>query len=591
MSIQKGSYHSKDLLTTIIKSALGQQKAELVIKNGHFLDVFNGRFIQGDVAISHGIIVGINESYEGETEIDAQNAYIVPGFIDAHVHIESSLMTPTNFQNIILPCGTTTTIWDPHEITNVKGTEAIQWALDSTENLLLDVFVMLPSCVPAVNPNLDLDTSGAILTAQDLVKFKTHPRVLGLGELMNFPGILNCDDDILNKLIEFEDFKLDGHCPTLSGKILNAYAAAGIHNDHESTTFEEGLEKLTKGIHVLIREGSCAKDADTLLNLLNAYTSKMIGLCSDDRNPADIDAEGHIDCIINKALKRNLNPVDIFTSASFAAAIMYDLKDRGAIAPGYIADLCLITTNDGDWKNGITIQKVYKKGTLIEKEKLVTIRHEAQPFTGKNLHFNPCQVSAFEIPSQQDSQQNVHVIGIRPFELLTDDLQLTLPVIDNKVQLNINEDILKIAVFERHKSTGNHCVGFVKGFGLRQGAIATSINHDSHNVIVVGADENMMAEAVNRLLEIDGGIVVISSNNEYETLPLPIGGLMTDSKPEEISEKLHALKNMASNIGCVLDEPFLQLAFLALPVIPYLKITDRGLVDVENLKVINVCIK
>jgi len=411
MNTNKATYPSKDFLKSMIKVAKGCEPADLVIKNAQILDVFNGCFMQGDIAIYQNFIAGVAKSYQGKTEITADDAYVVPGFIDSHVHIESSLMTPAQFQRTVMPHGTTSIIWDPHEIANVKGLEGIQWAIKASKNLLLDVFIMLPSCIPSTNPNLKLETSGAKLTSHDLSVFKNLPRTFGLAEIMNYPGILNCDDDTLDKLMDFKKYYRDGHAPQLSGKDLNAYAAAGIHNDHEST-LKEAQEKLSKGILCLIREGSCAKDADALLPIINDYTSTVVALCSDDRNPLDILNQGHINFIIDKALKMGCSPENIFRVASFAPCKMYGLKDRGAIAPGYIADLCLVKPKNNKWKNGVEIKSVYKNGGLITPE---IFKHENKyHFAGKNIHIASCHLIDFQVAALHNSKQCVNVIGIKP---------------------------------------------------------------------------------------------------------------------------------------------------------------------------------
>ena len=588
----KASYKDLGQLTESIKAARGQISADIVIKNAQWLDVFSGEFRQGDVAVHGNKIVGVGDQYIGRQTVDGNGAYIVPGFIDSHVHIESSLMTPVRFQQAVLPCGTTSVIWDPHEIANVKGKEGIRWALESSDGLDLDVFVMVPSCVPSTTPSMKLETSGATLFAEDLREFVGHPRVLGLAEMMNFPGLLEGDDDVMAKLLMYGEKRRDGHCPGLSGKDLNAYGVAGIHSCHESTTLPEAVEKLSKGIHVLIREGSCAKDADVLLPILNARTSAAIALCSDDRNPADIAEGGHISCIIDKALKADQNPVDIFRAAAWAPARMYGLNDRGAIAPGYIADFCMVAPRSGtNWTSGLQVLKVFKNGLAVESANLRNIasRHKAA-FATKNLNLKAASVGTFSVKakSQLEEKVSARVIGVRPGQILTDNLVEKLVVKNGMIEASREKDILKIAVLERHHGTGNNFTGFVKGFGLKSGAIATSINHDSHNVIVVGSSDELMTQAVNALIKIDGGIVVVHSSGVVEGLPLPIGGLMTDVDPDEVTTSLHVLKALAQKSGCSLVEPFLQLSFLALPVIPSLKITDKGLVDVSQFQVVSV---
>ncbi|MFM8551765.1 MAG: adenine deaminase [Nitrospiraceae bacterium] len=588
----KTAYRTADELAACLRVARGLEPADLVVKNTRFLDVYTGVFLPGDVAVYRGHIVGTQQAYRGRRELDGSSLYVVPGFIDAHVHIESSLLTPARFQQVVLPSGTTTAIWDPHEIANVRGAEGLRWALAETEDLTLDVFVMLSSCVPSTSPERALETSGAELHADDLRALRDHPRVLGLAEMMNYPGLLAGEPDVLDKLLAFQDRRLDGHCPGLRGRDLNAYGTAGIHSCHESTTLEEAKEKLHKGLHVLIREGSCAKDADALLPLLDDYSSAVIGLCSDDRNPADIAREGHINWIVDKALRAGRRPEVVFRAASFAAARAYGLEDRGAVAPGLLADVCLVRPRDsGRWASGLTVEAVYKRGELVEPEALAAAARasKAQTFMnrGPNLRLAACAAADCAVPAASDvPRQRVRVIGVRRRQIVTDLLEATLPVLDGSVRGDLSQDVLKIAVFERHRRTGRRAVGFVKGFGMQRGALATSINHDSHNVIVVGADEAVMAAAVNRLREIDGGIVVALDETSFDALPLPIGGLMCDRPPQEVAASLERLRGLAKTLGCTLEEPFIQLSFLALPVIPSLKITDRGLVDVEQFKLV-----
>jgi len=586
----KASYQSKDILKEQIQAARSEIDCDLVIKNCKFLDVYSGEFLVGDVAVHNGYFVGTRESYNGKQEVDAGGSYLVPGFIDSHVHIESSMMTPVRFQQSVLPCGTTSVFWDPHEIANVKGVNGIKWALNASEGLDLDVFVMVPSCVPSTSPAMGLETSGFELGPGDIEEFRDHPRVLGLAEMMNFPGLLMGDDDVVSKLDSFQNMKRDGHCPGLSGKDLNAYAAAGIHSCHESTSFEEAKEKMQKGFNVLIREGSCAKDARQLLPLVNAYSSAILALCSDDRNPLDIAEEGHISFIINLALKAGIAPQDIFRVASFSAARSYGLEDRGVIAPGHLADFVLVETVDKDsWSNGVKLQDVYKKGKLVDREELKS-RAQTQTALDDAVNMNLAQVTTkdFLVEANAKDKQSVKVIGVIPRQIVTENLQATLNVENGGVHADIETDVLKISVFERHHRSGRRGIGFVQGFGLKSGAIATSVNHDSHNAIVVGANDEAMATALNRLIEIDGGVVVVDHQGNFEELALPYGGLMSDIEPGAIAEHLKALKKMAVSLGCQLEEPFITLSFLALPVIPSLKITDRGLVDVNQFSLVDV---
>jgi adenine deaminase len=503
------------------------------------------------------------------------------------------MMTPSRFAAAVLPRGTTTVIWDPHEIANVKGVDGIQWALESTENQPIDFFVMIPSCVPSTSPELGLESSGALLTSKDLEQFVGHPRVLGLAEMMNWPGLVGGDKEVMSKLALFSSHKRDGHCPGLSGKALNAYGVAGIHSCHESTTRQEGAEKLSKGIHVLIREGSCAKDADELLPLLNQYSSATLGYCSDDRNPLDIEDAGHLDCIINKGLQAKLDPVAVFRAASFAVAKIYGLEDRGAIAPGYRADLVLVRplSASGDFLQGINIENVWHSGRDLAaclSNAPETSKHGR--FSGKNLKIKQPVISAgdFKIKTRSTNAAKVRVIGARSGQIVTDELICSLPIKDNEIEIPAKSDINKIAVIERHHQRGFMCTALVKGFSLKSGAIATSINHDCHNIIVTGSTDALMAAAVEELRAIDGGIVVVGEDGAKTSIALTIGGLMTDLEPTAVAAKLRELKAHARKIGCTLEEPFLQLSFLALPVIPSLKITDRGLVDGLNFKIVPV---
>lgn len=584
--IDKTHYSDRSDLARAIDAARGLKPADHVIRNIHILDVFSGEFLLSDLVLADGRIVAIGQDYQAKTEEDGQGLYAVPGFIDAHVHIESSLMTPARFQEAVLPTGTTTVLWDPHEIANVKGQAGIEWALAASDKLLLDIFVMVPSCVPSTSPQFELESSGAELYAADLRPYRTHPRVLGLAEMMNFPGLLNKDPDVMQKLLDFQSMRMDGHCPGLSGKDLNAYAVAGICNCHESTTAAEAKEKMSKGIHTLIREGSCAKDASQLLPLLNAYSSSNIAFCSDDRNPLDIEESGHISCIIDLALKQNIAPEVAFRAASYGAAKIYGLGDRGALAPAYLADFNLVKPKGGRWSQGFSISATYKRGVKVGSQAL----HEvlSPPLDrSKNLRLQRPDEEAFKIAATEASHK-VRVIGVIPHQILTHQEHAELHAVDGSLKEDLARDILKIGVLERHHDTGRIGLGLVRGFGIRNGAIATSINHDAHNIIAVGSSDALLAKAVNALIDIDGGIVVVHDDGRIEILALPIGGLMTDDSPKKVAESLRRLKALTRDTGCVLEEPFLQLSFLALPVIPSLKISDRGLVDVDSFRKVPV---
>jgi adenine deaminase len=586
----KSKFPDAAALGEAIAYARGEKKVPLVIRNAQWLDVFSGQFRSGDLALAQGMIVGVGENYEADHVIDAQGLFAVPGFIDSHVHVESSLMTPARFQEAALPSGTTTAIWDPHEIANVLGLDGIRWALDAVQDLLIDIHVMVPSCVPSTSPELEFESSGATLKAEDIRSLVGHPRVLGLAEMMNFPGLLHRDADIMQKIMDYHALRLDGHCPGLSGKDLNAYAVAGIHSCHESTSLAEAREKLSKGIHVLIREGSCAKDADALLPLLDAYSSATVGLCSDDRNPLDILEEGHISFIINKALQSEKHPADIFRAASYATARLYGLNDRGALAPGYLADICLLEAKGPTWSEGMRIRSVIKRGRVVELKDLKKQRSTVPDSGRKNLNLPAPQLKDFAIPAE-GNEATVRVIEVIPHQILTREMQHKLPVVQGRIPADPSRDILKITVLERHHQRGHRFTAFVQGFGIKSGAIATSINHDSHNIIAVGSSDELILAAIEDLMRIDGGIVVRSAQGAQAHLALPIAGLMTDSSPDAVAQSLRELKALARSIGCVLNEPFLQLSFLALPVIPRLKITDRGLIDVQAFCKVPVVLK
>lgn len=582
---------TSEKLSERVAVASGKKNADVVIKNAHILDVFGGGFVAGDIAVSDHTIVGCPETYHGAVEIDATGLFAVPGFIDSHVHIESSLMTPARFQESVLPKGTTTALWDPHEIANVLGHAGVRWALDSCKNLLMDVFVLAPSCVPATS----METGGAQLTANDLAEYRTDKNVLGLAEFMNVPGVLYGDPDVSKKLEMFAGMIRDGHCPVLKGRDLNAYLCAGIQGCHECTSVDEAREKMRKGMHVLIREGSCAKDAHTLLPLVNSYSSAVLALCSDDRNPLDVAAEGHINHIVNMGLAQGLNADDLFRTASFGAAKAYGLNDRGVLAPGYLADICLVRQrHKGSWREGFDVVHVIKKGRLVNETELSQFAEKlsvgSRPRVGKrNINTIALPIERFGLMSnagRADGTVSCRVIGVMAKKIITEHLVMEMPVgVNGEIFSDLKNDVLQIAVVERHHKTGNIGLGLVKGFGLKRGAIASSIGHDSHNITVVGCDKESIVAAVDAVKRCDGGIVVVNEIGEtLAQLALPIAGLMTDAAPHHVAEELKKLKAAAKILGCVLEEPFLQLSFLALPVIPCLKITDKGIVDVERFE-------
>ncbi len=545
-------------LSRRIDQALGRAPADLVIRETTFLNVITGERDRGDIAICDGIIVGTHESYEGNRVVDGRALTIVPGFIDTHVHVESTCVTPTEFDRCVLPRGTTTAICDPHEIANVLGLEGLSYFLDASERTVLDLFVQLSSCVPAT----DLETSGASLSAEDLLSLRNHENVLGLAELMNYPGLLMKDPAVLDKVAAFADGHIDGHCPLVTGKELNAYAACGIRNCHESTSFPEGREKLRKGMQVLMREGSVSKDVGSLIPLLDPRTSPFMAFCTDDRNPLDIAEEGHLDHLIRKSLVLGAPITETYRAASWSAAQAFGLRSRGLIAPGYRADLVLLTD-----LNTCRVFQVMKDGRFVDDETFADIEPPAEVGRG-SIQLKTVSPEDFRMPAPNGETS---VIGVIPGSIVTEHLRMSLPA----------EGVAKVAVFERHGKNGNVGRGYVRGFRLRRGAIASSVGHDSHNVIVVGENDEDMAAAVNRLIDLEGGFVVTANGEVRAELPLPLAGLLSDRPFEEVRDRLADLRTAVAALGSTLEEPLLQLAFLPLPVIPHLKITDRGLVDVD----------
>lgn len=553
-----------------IDQALGRTRADLVIKNTRFLNVVTGEVAAGDIAVCGDIIVGTYESYDGAEEIDGRGLTVVPGFIDTHVHCESTCVTPFEFDRCVLPRGTTTAICDPHEICNVLGERGLRYFLDSAEGTALDLRVQLSSCVPAT----DLETSGATLSAADLVRHRDHPKVLGLAEFMNFPGIFNKTDAVLEKLAAFEGRHIDGHAPLVSGRELNAYCACGIRNCHESTTADEALEKMRKGMQVLIRDGSVSKDVAALASVIGPMTSPFVALCTDDRNPLDIAEEGHMDHLIRAAIRAGAPLESVYRAATWSAARAFGLFDRGLVAPGQRADLVLL-----DDLETCAVNRVIQGGRVVAPDRFAH-RATVSPVGLNSVRLTPVAVEDFAIPANGGGERSV--IGVQPGTIITGHLRLEVPTRKGQAVGDPSRDILKICVFARHGGVRSVGRGFVRGFGLTNGAIASSVGHDSHNICVVGSDDAAMALAVNRLIELQGGFVAVAGDRVAAELPLPLAGLMSLEPFETVERHLRTLRATVREMGCPLAEPFLQLAFLPLPVIPHLKITDRGLVDVDR---------
>jgi len=561
-------------LERAIAAGTGDRPADFVIKNARLFSVLDGSFTDTDIAIVEDRIVGTHGTYSGETEFEAGGRVVVPGFIDTHLHVESSLVTPFEFDRCVLPHGVTTAICDPHEIANVLGAEGIRYFLDCAVETILDLRVNLSSCVPATA----FETAGACLEIEDLLPFREHPKVIGLAEFMNFPGVLARYPKVLAKLAAFQGGHIDGHAPLVSGMALNGYLAAGIRTDHEATTAEEALEKLSKGMTVLIREGSVCKDLDALAPILTPDRSAFVALCTDDRNPLDIAEEGHLDALIRRLIADGTRPLDAYRAASWSAANAFGLKDRGQVAPGWRADLVLL-----DDFEDCRVATVVSGGRLVT-EAVFAERSLVAPVGLDSVKVSRVEPEDFAVPAKNAESR---VIGVIPGQILTRDLTCTLPVKDGAAQADVSQDVLKVAVVERHKGTGNVGRGFVAGFGMKHGAIASSIGHDSHNICVVGASDAAMAHAVNRVIALKGGFAVADDDGVRADLALPLAGLMSLEPFETVRQGLEDLRVAAKALGCTLPEPFLQVAFLPLPVIPHLKITDFGLFDVDRFELVD----
>ena len=553
-----------------IDQGTGREPADFVLKGGRFFDLVTGELVASDIAICGETIVGTVESYEGREVIDITDKIVVPGFIDTHLHIESSLVTPHEFDRCVLPYGVTTVICDPHEIANVLGTEGIQFFLDSAEQTIMDIRVQLSSCVPATH----LETSGADLPVERLLPFRHHPKVIGLAEFMNFPGVIHKDPICMAKLEAFQDGHIDGHSPLLSGRDLNGYLSARIRTDHECTTAAEAMEKIRKGMHILVREGSVSKDLHALMPILTERLSPFLALCTDDRNPLDIAEQGHLDYLIREAIKTGVEPIAVYRAASISAARAFGLRDRGLVAPGWRADLVVI-----DSLENCKAEMVFAAGRRVTDE-LFASRKPVAPVGLDSVKAREVKAADFGVPV---AVGETPVIGVMPGKIITEHRRYRLPTSGNQTSVDLANDVIKVAVIERHGKNGNHANGFVQGFGLKKGAIASTVGHDSHNICVVGVSEEDMAIAANRLGEIKGGFVVVEDGKVTGEIPLPVAGLMSLAPYESVRDTLHDLRKAAYALGTTLEEPFLQVAFLPLPVIPHLKISDKGMVDVDKV--------
>lgn len=555
----------------IIAVAAGREKADLVLKNAKYLNVFSNEFLCGDIAVANGLIAGIGK-YDGETEIDVSGKLVLPGFIDAHIHLESSMVTPAEFAKAVVAHGTTTVITDPHEITNVMGIDGVEYMIQASQNLPIDVHFMMPSCVPAT----EIDESGAELDCKDIDLYLDNKKVLGLAEMMNYVGVINGDKNVLSKIVTSQAHhkKIDGHAPELSGNDLNAYIAAGVYSDHECSTFENALEKLRKGQFIMIREGTAAHNLKALMPLLTQQYYSRCMFATDDKHPSDLLYGGHIDYIVKQALKNGADPIVALKTATHHAARYFLLNNKGAIASGYLADIVVV-----DNLEDFNVETVFKRGKLVFDGEVKdfsapTVDEKLAEKCFDTFHLDSVTPSSFKVDGK------LGLIGLVGGELLTRNL-------GTADKIDVENDILKIACIERHKGTNHIGVGYVKGYSLKSGAVATSVAHDSHNIITVGCNDDDIAVAVNAIKDSKGGIAVVENGKIKALLELPIAGLMSDEPLTTVNEKLENAKLSAYELGADKSiDPFMTLSFLSLPVIPSLRITTKGVFDAENWKML-----
>lgn len=560
-----------------IKVARGINRAELLLKNANVINVYSHEIHKTHVAIHSGQVVGFG-NYDAKEVIDLDGAYLSPGFIDGHVHVESSMLTPKEFARSVMPSGTTAVVADPHEIANVLGIEGIRYLIEANRYTPLDLYMMFPSCVPATN----METAGSQLSSSDLAMYLNEKWVLGLAEMMNFPGVLNQEESVLLKITLAANAgkRIDGHAPGLSGKELCAYIGAGISSDHECTTAEEAQEKLRLGMHIMIREGTIAKDLEALLPIITPENSRRIIFCTDDRYPHDLSH--HITAMVQRAVEYGINPITAIQMASLNTAEYFRIVNVGAISPRHKADLLVF-----DDLKTFKPKMVFKNGQLIAQNGVYMASSEFKelpPIRG-SINVKWLEEDQFRIKADGDK---IRVINVIPGQLLTKETIEDAKIENGYAVSDPDRDILKIAVIERHRASGNIGLGFVKGFGLKEGAIASSVAHDSHNIVVVGVNDMDILHAAVDLVKSQGGKVVVKNQRKIEILPLPIAGLISNKSVEEVMLKMNSLKKAAKSIGSVMDDPFMMLAFMSLPVIPELKLTDKGLVDVREFQFTSV---
>ena len=558
-------------ITGSVRAARGEGEVDLLLVNCRLVNVLSGEVHGTSIAVDSGTVVGLGDGYAARRSIDLEGRFVVPGLIDAHVHMESSMVAVPRFAGAVVPRGTTAVITDCHEIANVMGAAGVDYIIDSAKGVPLEVFVMLPSCVPATT----LETSGAVLDAKDLGPLMSRPGVLGLGELMNFPGTVAGDPSVVAKLELFAGRPVDGHAPGLTGMDLCAYIAAGPDSDHECVTPAEADEKLEKGMYVFMREGTGARNLADLLPAMNERNSRRCCLCTDDRNPQDLLARGHIDSMLAQAVAAGVPAVTAVQMATLNTAARFGLARRGAVAPGYVADIVVLED-----LSSFRAEMVFKDGELVAEGG----EQRFESGSGLTLPSSTFDVRDFgahrlRVPA---SGKSMRAIGLVPGQIVTDSLQVNARQSGGNVVSDTGADVLKIAVIERHHGTGNVGLGFVKGFGLTEGALASSVAHDSHNIVAVGADDGDITAAVLKVVEMQGGQAVVRGGEVTAAVALPIAGLMSPLPLAEVAAAVAGLNSAAAALGCRLTDPFMTMSFLALPVIPELKITDRGLVDVSR---------
>jgi adenine deaminase len=557
-----------------IAVARGDEAADLVVKGGRVLSVFTREWLDTDIAVCDRYVAGLGE-YEGNETLDVSGAYVVPGFVDSHMHLESTKLLVDEFARLVLPMGTTSVVADPHEIANVLGTDGIHWLLDVCSGLPLDVYFTASSCVPASS----FESPRRPLTAGDLQGLLRRRRVIGLAEMMNFPGVIAGDPAELEKLALDGAHHADGHAPGVLGKALNAYAAAGIRSDHEALTVEEGRQRLRAGMWLLVREASMARNLEDLLPLVKEFGTSRMAFCTDDRDPEDIADSGHLNQMVRKAVAAGVAPEDALVLASLNPTLWHGLDHLGAIAPGYQADLVVL-----DDLESFEPRTVLKAGRPVED---IPEAHVPE-WVKRTVHVQPISAGDFAIPWPGGQ---VRIIGLVPDQVVTDELVEEPTVVDGQAVSDPERDLAKIAVIERHHGTGRIGLGFVRGFRLQSGALASTVAHDAHNVVVVGVDDNDMARAVQRLVELGGGIVAVESRGVRAELPLPVAGLLSDAPLADVVARSRACNEAAAALGCTVATPFLTLSFLALSVIPKLKLTDHGLVDVDRFEIVPLAVE